>query len=213
MEYMKSNIFKEKYLFHFHTDFTDGKVTIPEYFQFAVRFGVNRLIFLEHIRKIPSYFVDVFIDQIDRYSKRYGLPYSIGFEAKLLPNGDLDISNENIEIADVIGMAEHGSLSDLCQMKKALYQAIEKYSYLAQTKEIVWVHPGLFLKKNNLLIDEADWYTHTLQHAVKMGFRIENNLKYQLVNKDNCNNICKDFVVVGSDAHTLLDLFNWLNLG
>lgn len=209
---MKSSIFGEKYLFHFHTDFTDGKVSIPEYFQFAVESGISRLIFLEHIRRVPSYFVDVFVDQIDRCSKMYGLSYSLGFEAKLLANGNLDISEENIEMADVIGMAEHGSLLNLSQTKKALYQAIEEYSHLTQTKEVVWVHPGLFLKKHNLLSDEADWYSEALQYAIKKGLRIEYNLKYRLISMEARANLCQDVVVVGSDAHTFADLTNWLNL-
>jgi DNA polymerase (family 10)/putative hydrolase len=207
---MKSEIFADTYLFHFHTTFTDGHITIPEYFEFAVESGVNRLIFLEHVRRVPSYSVSDFLKLIAIASEKYDMLYSIGFEAKILPDGTLDISNDQIDIADVIGIAEHGSFTDLCQMKNTLYQVIDKYSFLAHDKEIVWVHPGLFLKRHHLLIAEADWYNKALQYAVTKGIKIERNLKYQLISSDISTKMCCDTVVIGADAHILSDLETWM---
>jgi len=207
---MRSRIFVGKYLFHLHTTFTDGRITVPEYFEFAIKSGVTRLVFLEHIRRVPSFSISEFMNQIVRASKEYDFPYTIGFEAKIVPPGNLDISDHDTDIADVIGIAEHDSSMDLCNMKETLFRVIDKYSFLTRKKEIVWVHPGLFLKQNHLLIREMDWYKTALRYAVTKGIRIEMNLRYQLPSSDISTIIPRDNIVIGADAHSSSDLETWM---
>lgn len=206
---MKSSIFSGTYLFHLHTTFTDGHLTIPEYFEFAVNHGISRLIFLEHIRRVPSYSVSDFIKQIEQASKKYGQPFSIGFEAKMLSDGTLDISNEHLDVADVIGIAEHGSVMDLCQMEKVLYEIIKKYSSLTHDKEIVWVHPGLGFIKRDPNYFNSNRFKELVDLAISNNISIELNLKYKHLWNDTISKLSSK--IVGVDCHNKNDLQNWLN--
>ncbi|MEI6155245.1 MAG: hypothetical protein WCQ90_14290, partial [Deltaproteobacteria bacterium] len=141
-------------------------------------------------------------------SKEYNLPHSIGFEAKILPNGSLDISDDDIDIADVIGIAEHGSFKDMCRLRDLLYQVIDKYNFLTNGKDVVWVHPGLFFKKHPSLLKD-DWYYTLLQYAVSKGIKIERNLKHQLVSSCISTKIGSGNIVIGADAHSIADLDVW----
>src|ERR1035437_6033754 len=101
-------MFSGSYLFHLHTRYTDGALSPNEYFEFAQQHGYQRLIFLEHIRRSPKYDVSQFISEIRECESRFEVAATIGFEAKVLPGGDLDISDEHLKLAQVVGIAEHG---------------------------------------------------------------------------------------------------------
>ena len=64
-----NSIFQSRYLFHFHTLATDGKLKIADYFRFAREHAFNKLIFLEHIRRSPTYDVDGFITEVKKTSQ------------------------------------------------------------------------------------------------------------------------------------------------
>jgi histidinol phosphatase-like PHP family hydrolase len=148
---MKYNIFNCKYLFHIHTVHTDGFLSVRDYFDFAGSVGIERVIFLEHIRRRPTYDTAEFARQVRECSAASGIPACVGFEAKLLADGRLDIAPEAIELADVIGIAEHGFPPDFTLLRDAFSRAVEDCRDLVYCKEIVWAHPGLWLKKDNLI--------------------------------------------------------------
>jgi len=206
---MRSEIFRGNYLFHLHTNFTDGEITIPQYFEFALKTGIEKLVFLEHIRRFPSYSVASLASQIKSFSDEYGISSFLGFETKLLPGGDLDISEEHFEAAEVIGIAEHGFSPDKKLLRDALQHAINKCRALTWHKDIVWVHPGLTLKNADLLRAEREWYLDLLQYAEQKGIRIERNLRYNLVPQDIASKITADSLVIGADAHHHEDLEVW----
>lgn len=202
----RSSIFEGNYLFHVHTTFTDGLLTIPDYFKFCVNSGIERIIFLEHVKKFPTYSIGIFLEEIKMASSYYKLPSYVGFEAKILDDGTLDISDDEIETADVIGIAEHGITLGLNDMKASIYDVINNYSYLADQKEIIWVHPGLYLKKRQLLKTEQKWYVDMLKYSMSKGIKIEKNLKHGLVSDMALSNLNHDSVIVGVDAHNISDL-------
>lgn len=205
---MKSEIFNDLYLFHLHTDFTDGHITVPAYFEFAVRHNVQRLIFLEHIREVPSYSIHDFVALVSREAGKHGIAYNIGFESKILPDGTLDITDEQIEIADVIGIAEHGSFQDESRLEDSLYKVFDLYRDYTATKHVIWVHPGLSFKMRGIFPETGTWYNKVLQYAIANGIRIERNLRHGLVSQKMSDHL-GDFVVVGADAHSFTDLANW----
>ena len=90
---MKSEVwpFQGRYLFHLHTTSTDGELTVRQYFEYASQQRIQRLIFLEHIRRNPQYDVEAFVGEVKENSQRCRIPAVVGFEAKLLPDGRLDI--------------------------------------------------------------------------------------------------------------------------
>lgn len=207
---MKSDIFNGKYLFHLHTTLTDAEITIRQYFEFAVNTGIEKLVFLEHIRRLPTYSIASFISQIKSFSNEYGIPSFVGFETKLLPIGELDISEEHFEAADVIGIAEHGFVPDINLLRDSLQRAINTCQSFTKTKDIVWVHPGLTLKKRNLLLAEEDWYIDMLLYAGERGIKIERNLRHDLIPQQLASKIDINSIVIGADAHYIHDLEVWI---
>lgn len=203
---MRSELFAGRYLFHLHTTYTDGQPAVAEYFAEALRLGFERLIFLEHIRRSPKYDVTQFATDVARCAATSGLPGLVGFEAKVLPGGDLDISEEHAALATVIGIAEHGFPNDFGLWQRSLREALEGAAAQYGDKELVWVHPGLWLKKQGLLAAEEPIYRELLDLAQGLGIKVERNLRYGLLPVDLLGQVRPAGLVLGADAHRLADL-------
>jgi len=200
--------FTGRYLFHLHTDLTDGRLSVRDYFDHARRLGVERLIFLEHVRRTPSYDVSRFVAVVREHAEAYGLPAFIGFEAKLLPDGGLDIGDEDLDRAEVIGIAEHGFPDDPAVLEAAFLGAVDAYRRLAD-KAIVWVHPGLWFRKRQRVPDAEPTFRRMLDYARDAALFIEKNLRYDLVSDTILAEIPVERVVVGADVHSAADLECW----
>ena len=205
---MKSNLFEGNYLFHLHTHLTDGHLSVKEYFEFAREKNIDRLIFLEHIRREPTYCPKLFAEDIKKEESRTGIQAFVGFEAKLLPEGRLDISEEHLALADVIGLAEHGFPAGFKIFHNAFIQAIQHYRNHYPDLPMVWAHPGLWYRKNRCFIERQSDYIHMLQHAQNKGVLLEHNLRYQLVPENMLQLIDCDSLVFGIDAHHSSDLID-----
>ncbi len=205
-----SSIFQGRYLFHFHTHLTDGKLDIADYFRFARDHQFDRLLFLEHIRRTPSYDVDAFISGVKKSSEGFGIQALAGFEAKLLPDGTLDIDEKHARQAEVLGIAEHGFTADVVTLASALTECFQRYEYLKESQALVWVHPGLFFKKKAILGEEHSRYSDLLNRAVEAGVPPERNMRYDLVPQILFADLNPDCRVVGADAHSQDDLVRYL---
>ena len=205
-------VFEGRYLFHLHTRYTDGELTIPEYFEFARQADVDRLVFLEHIRRNPTYAAAGFAAEVKSCSATAGVPASIGFEAKLLPNGTLDIDERDREMADVIGIAEHGFPDDFDLLRRSLDRVFEALRPLAGEKETVWVHPGLWMKRRGVLAERAADYRQMIVCALQCGIRIERNLRYGLISPTELMSLGHLDTIIGADAHRPEDLARWRDL-
>ena len=208
---MKYRLFDGNYLFHLHTPLTDGKITINEYFEYASFNNIESLVFLEHIRRQPSYCVRDFVAQVRACEREFGIRAKIGFEAKLLPDGALDIGSDDIEQAEVIGIAEHAFPNDFALFRTSFFSVIRSYRYLLDHKELVWVHPGLWFKKNNPAMLKQSDYLEMLLYAQGQGIKVERNLRYNLVPSDILEKLSPSNVVTGADAHRMDDLKKWLD--
>jgi histidinol phosphatase-like PHP family hydrolase len=198
------NIIESKnYIFHFHTNWTDGKSSLDEYCSFAEKLGFRNLILLEHIRKNPSYNVEDLLKECNIIQERYGIKILTGFEAKILPDGTLDISDYALEKASVIGIAEHSFEGDCFSLANALMVAFENYSKL--NVPIVWVHPGrklLLYKDSNTLY----LYKKVIRHALQNNLYIEINLKNNLPPKKFIETLEDIKTIIGMDAHSVNEL-------
>lgn len=196
-----SSFLRSRYLFHLHTDFVDGELSIADYFQFARKNNVEVLVFLEHIRKEPTYDVDRYVAQIRENSKN-GVHALVGFEAKILSNGTLDIPDHCINVADVIGFAEHGGdFEDVCSLYRCIAQVVNRYSRL------VWVHPGLWLKRKKIWNENLLTYLSLLQIISKRSdILIEQNKRYDLVPVRFAKTVPNSHRVIGLDSHRFSDL-------
>lgn len=203
---MRSDPFVGRYLFHLHTTYTDGQLRVPDYFAFAQQERIDRLIFLEHIRAQPSYDLERFVTEVQEGAAASGIPAHLGFEAKLLPGGALDISEQHAERAEVIGIAEHGFPADLDLWRTSLRTALEEASVRYPGKQVVWVHPGLWLKKHRLIEQQDPAYRELLEIAQTLGIKVEWNLRYHLVPSYLRSSIRSERLVIGADAHRPSDL-------
>lgn len=205
-----SRRFSGRSLFHLHTDFTDGKLSVGQYFEFARKHGIERLIFLEHIRREPTYDVNRFAFEVSHYAGLYGIEGIVGFEAKLLPHGELDIRREHLEVADFIGIAEHAFPDDVNLLVQAFQSVLDLYVSEYPAKQFVWVHPGLWFKRRGSLNHPA--YRQMLDLARRSPVWIERNLRYDLPSRQLVG-YEPEHVVVGIDSHSAEDLHRYLEQG
>lgn len=203
-----AEFFRGRYIFHCHTRHTDGKLDVRDYFEFAKSQNAERLLFLEHIRRDPTYDVAGYLREVRENAAAYGIPARVGFEAKHLPDGSLDISGEHLDAAEIIGVAEHGYPADATfeMWRDSFLSLLDSLRPLAVVKPVVWVHPGLWLKKRKALDTRGPEYTQLLLHAGRMGFWIEKNMRYGLFPDSVEKAIPAADIVQGVDAHTAAEL-------
>jgi len=193
-------------LFHIHTTYTDGKSTLREYFEYAEARGIRKLIFLEHIRKQPTYDVFSFARSVKNYSEAYNASGIVGFEAKILPDGELDILDEHIKVADFVGIAEHSFKEGRRGLLSSFREVCGSYPQKYPTTQFVWVHPGLWFKKRNIL--HSSCHFKMLEIAGNCPVKIEVNLRYQLPQLESFSYfpVLKEKMIVGLDAHSVADI-------
>jgi histidinol phosphatase-like PHP family hydrolase len=206
---MKSNPFRGRYLFHFHTQHTDGKLTGRDYFDWAQAHGVQSLLFLEHVRREASYDVPAFVEEVKELEQQFGIRAGVGFETKLLPDGTLDITPEHCALAEIVGIAEHGFPDDVELLQTAFQRAVTRLPEQFPDCCMVWVHPGLWFKKRGIERPTSTACLAMLQQAKESGVFVERNLRYSLLDEALLPTISKELLVLGADAHTAKDLSAW----
>lgn len=199
-------ILKEgKYIFHIHTNYTDGMSSVVDYFEYAQKNGISNLIFTEHVRKELSYNFDDFFNDIKVAEKRFtNVEAIIGCEAKIIPGGELDIPQSILSKIEVICIACHSFPDDV-----GLYvETLEKIFKDKHLKDYVrvWVHPGRFFKKRNKLDENKNILEELISIALSKEVFIEQNLKEDLPPLNVLERVPYDKIVVGYDAHSVTDL-------
>lgn len=202
--------FGPRTLFHLHTDWTDGHLTFDDYFAFAAAHRVGALVFLEHIRTAPTYDPADFARQVLERRDRTGIRAFVGFEAKVLAGGALDIDDRVLEGAAAIGIAEHGRELAFEQFVSSFRRILDAYPARFPQVRFVWVHPGLLLRRLGQLERHLDDYRRLLHEAVDAGVAVERNLRYDLVPPAVLAEEPEIVPVLGADAHADSDLERWL---
>jgi histidinol phosphatase-like PHP family hydrolase len=192
-----------------HTPYTDGRLTVAEYVDFAEKAGADAVVFLEHIRREPRYDVVRFCDEV-RCAGNGAIRALLGFEAKLLPDGTLDIRNELLSKAAVIGIAEHSFPDDPALLHEAFLKVVDRYPRRWPKVDFVWVHPGLWYLKRSLVARQDTRYWEMLAAARAAGIFIEQSLRWKVVDAVTAATLPAESMVVGADAHTLADLERWV---
>jgi histidinol phosphatase-like PHP family hydrolase len=199
------DLLKTNYLFHFHSNYTDGKNSIKDYFDFSFHNNINTIIFCEHIKKNPSYKFDNFLEEINYLKNSYKkIKVIIGVEAKILPEGELDIADNVLDKINLIGFACHSFPNDLSLYKRSFINLFNSHKWDKYVK--VWVHPGRYLKQRNILESNLKLLKELINIAEKNNVYIEKNLKEKLPPPDkiDISNIYK--VIIGYDAHCIDDV-------
>lgn len=186
---------------HIHTNYTDGKGSVDEYCKKAVELGIPLIAFTEHVRKKLNYDFNAYLGDIDNAREQYDLIILSGCEAKVLPDGNLDVEDSLLKQVDYPIFAFHSFPIDIDVFLDALYSAL-KNPYVN-----TWAHPGMFLKKSELILPEGE--LPKIFSAVRDNdILIELNRKYN-VPPDRWINLAKHDqmnFVRGSDCHCVEEL-------
>ena len=191
-----------RYWFHLHTVHTHGRSTVREYLKLAYDLGIGQVVFLEHVRRHPSYGTREFVEEVSAEAASVGLEAYVGFEAKILPGARLDIDEQVLESADVIGIAEHAYLGSADSMAVDFVNLVGSVTKQYPQQSFVWVHPGAWLWRSG---DPAAGraYRRMIDAALGAGVRIERNLKYDVVSADDFHALTPEARVLGLDAHSV----------
>ncbi|CEG11020.1 conserved hypothetical protein [groundwater metagenome] len=192
----------EKFLmsgnWHIHTNYTDGKDKIFDICEIGSKKNIPLIAFTEHVRKNLSYNFADFLNDIEEARKIYrNIIILSGCEAKILPGGEIDVSEDILTKVDYPIIAFHSFPNDKDLYLKSIKKAIEnKYvNTLA--------HPGYFLIKNKLPINNNE-VMDILTKIKENNVLLEINTKYGLPPRDWIESAIKIGVrmVRGNDAHS-----------
>ena len=187
------------YLFHFHTSITDGANTLPQYCEAAKKCGFRSLIITEHVRRKCTFDFPSLLEEAKKCEEAYEIPIILGVEAKVLPEGFLDVSDDIIVRIHVLGIAVHSFPFPSTALAEALVRVFERYR--GTDVALVWLHPG-----SHLLDREAgsgQLLKDLLSLAVGSGVYIELNVKHSLPPEDLRVLVPPTQAVIGVDAHSV----------
>lgn len=186
---------------HVHTNYTDGMCSINDYCQRAVEVGIPLIAFTEHVRKNLDYDFYSFLSDIEIAKDEFDIIILSGCEAKVLPSGELDASEDILKEIDYPIFAYHSFPVDIDLFLTSLRKVLMN-KYVNS-----WAHPGAFLNKNNLQLPEEDLIE--IFHLVsKMNVLLEINDKYKVPSSTWINLAKKVGVefVRGSDVHNITSM-------
>jgi len=183
---------------HIHTNYTDGDNSIDDYCKKAVELGIPLVAFTEHVRQNLSYDFNDYLEDIENAREQYDLIILSGCEAKVLPNGSLDVDYSILEQVDYPIFAFHSFPEDISVYLDALYDI------LVVPYVNTWAHPGLFLENSGLALSEGE-LSQIFKVLKKNEILIELNRKYDAP-PNAWINLARQYgvnFVRGSDCHCI----------
>lgn len=191
-----------RYLFHIHTDWTDGMNSLADYCITAKEIGFQTIILLEHVRKECGYDFRAFMRMVKENKSANDIEILLGAEAKVLPDGSLDISETILENIQVLGIAEHSFKGDTNTLFRALSRAFKSFQSAEFAR--VWVHPGIKLLQRQP--ESFRFFQKAIQIALDNKVYIEVNLYHKLPPEYFFSLIPLSKLVIGLDAHSVDDI-------
>jgi histidinol phosphatase-like PHP family hydrolase len=163
---------------HIHTKRTDGEATPADIIKLANKFHMATVAFTEHISKNPTYDWFLFKDEIKRLDSG-SVKVLVGVEAKVLnEEGDLNVSDEILEEADIVLGSLHGE---------------GKVEWLLKSRCNVIAHPQIDETNIDRFLDCAKTLEINSKHRLPLSI-----LDRLIVGTDNVFSF-------GSDTHRLAD--------
>jgi len=120
--------------YHSHTLYTDGSHTVEEIASYCDGHGIKEIAITEHVKRELSYDFDALLSDIKHANSKFKVNIITGLEAKILPDGTLDCTEEIKSKVDIVIGSVH-SLNGMDQ-----YGAYEK---LARSDCMIIGHPQL----------------------------------------------------------------------
>lgn len=206
---MKTWMKFENYLitgeWHVHTTYTDGANTVMELVAAAERLKIPLIAFTEHVRYEITYDFTDFLAEIEKAKEEFpDVIVLSGIEAKVFPDGSLDVEREILNAVDYPIFAFHsfdGSAEDFLH---SLMKVIQN------EKVNAWAHPMPYSTETP---SESE-LREILELMKENNVLLEINSKYRTPPKswvDLANKIGVK-TVRGSDVHRISDLYVIKNL-
>ena len=197
---------------HMHTDWTDGNNTLLQMIDRADTNGMGEIAITDHIRRESDYFFD-YLNEISAVIPKYKMRIYSGFEAKILDTcGNVDISQEVVDKADVIIGSVHRipykegytlpkeiPYEQLTQIELELTLSAIKKS----TKINVIGHSGGMSISAYGSFPE-NFFDNIIYECAKNDIAFEFNYKYHQIYESELKELLfryNPYVSVGSDAH------------
>jgi len=186
---------------HIHTSYTDGENSVDDYCKRAVELGVPLVAFTEHVRRRLSYDFNAYLEDIDRAREQYDLIVLSGCEAKVLPDGTLDVDDSILKQVDYPIFAFHSFPKDIDVYLDALDNVLRN-PYVN-----TWAHPGVFLEKAGLNLPENE-LSRVFKVLSANEILIELNARYNAPSDAwiSLARYCQVDFVRGSDCHCVEEL-------
>jgi len=195
----------DNYLFHLHTNYTDGLNSIEDYFRYASKNKFKTIVFTEHVRRKISYNFDDYLSEIRRIETKFeNVNTIVGVESKIFPDGSIDIPESILPMIDLLCFACHSFPDDITLYEEAFKEVFVDAKWKSFIR--VWVHPGRYLQRIGLTKHNTDIFHGLLNTAVGEGVFIENNLKQVVLLRNIIESIPSESLVVGHDAHSVSEL-------
>ncbi|MBT6049141.1 MAG: PHP domain-containing protein [Candidatus Scalindua sp.] len=195
----------DNYLFHLHTNYTDGLNSIEDYFRYASKNKFETIVFTEHVRKKISYNFEDYFSEIRRTETKFeNVNAIVGVESKIFPDGSIDIPDSILPMIDLLCFACHSFPDDITLYEEAFKEVFVDAKWKSFIR--VWVHPGRYLQRIGLTKHNTDIFHGLLNTAVDEGVYIENNLKQVVLLRNIIESIPSESLVVGHDAHSVSEL-------
>lgn len=207
---------------HTHTIFSDGKNTIEETVDTALKLGIKKIAITDHIWRVSNWF-DNYYETI-KSTKRNKIEILAGFEAKALSiNGEIDASSLAIKLADIkLGAIHRIPRSEkeyVFFTEEEVYQdkGLAYYNWLKTTIALirnrnidVIAHPFFVLYKYGIELNKED-VGIIVKNVMQNDKKLELNKRYNESNKPLLEYISRypfaiNYVCYGSDAHSIEEL-------
>lgn len=199
---------------HMHTDWTDGNNTLFQMIDRADANGMGAIAITDHIRRESDYFFD-YLNEISAIIPKYKMRIYSGFETKILDiYGNVDISQEAVDKADIIIGSVHRVpyREEYTLPKEIPYDELIKIelelslSAIKNSKKInVLGHSGgmsisAYGRFPNVFFDKI------ICECAKNDIAFEFNYKYHRIYENELKELLfqyNPYVSVGSDAHSV----------
>ncbi|MDD5173072.1 MAG: PHP domain-containing protein [Patescibacteria group bacterium] len=204
---------------HLHSNFSDGKNSIEEMAQTAIKLGLKKITFTDHVWETSDW-IDDYVEEIKEVRKKYPkIKIYSGIEAKVIDlSGNIDANKSFFNKVDYVlgafhriptGKRTYLSSEEIIKNKKIAlnfwYKAIIN---LLKNKNVdIIAHPTFILKRYKIKLPK--WLKKEIaENARKTNKTFEINRKHKVPNKELIK-ILKEHnikLIYGSDSHNIKEL-------
>jgi histidinol phosphatase-like PHP family hydrolase len=203
--------------FHIHTAWTDGVNSVKEMYDYAMSFGLEKVLFSEHVRKTSIDWFYEFVKEVRSLPKN-GCQALVGIETKIIDfDGNLDCTPEMISECDLVVGSVH-SFPEIQHNKEGVRNLSKRKiidlefelacKILENDNVDIIGHPfGMCYKHFNIQPDDK-LILSLIEKAAKANIAFEINGYYH-ENPWNLIKLCKTIGTnfsLGSDAHKTVDV-------